>query len=451
MYAVGGYVRDTVLGIPCKKDIDFVVLGSGLLFAKAFDEYMKGQGTLIEFNDFDTARYVLNDLEIEFAGARSEAYDHQSRKPRVKPASLEEDLSRRDFTANAMARKVIASGLSKTIVDPYLGLSDLNKKMIRTPLDPDETFSEDPLRILRAARFAAQLEFDIDKHTYDSLAKNKKRLAIVSAERVKNEFFRLLAAAKPSVGLWILYESGVLGEFLPEVSALQGVEEMKGYLHKDNLSHSFKVVDNIAEMSDKVLLRYVGLVHDIGKPDTKRFEEKRGWTFDMHDHLGKKMVRLIGKRLRMSKEEVDYACHLVRWHLYPIALMDKGVTDSPVRRLIVNLREDLADLLILCRADITTGNQERLRRRLKNYDILEDRIKEVLDKDKLRAFQSPLRGEEIMKRCSLKPGPTVGKIKKAIEEAILNGRIVNEYQASVEYFEKIKDEYLAEAETWENV
>ena len=204
-------------------------------------------------------------------------------------------------------------------------------------------------------------------------------------------------------------------------------------------------------MSDKVILRFVGLVHDIGKPETKRFDPRRGWTFDMHDHLGKKMVRIIGKRLRMSKEEIDYACHLVRWHLYPIALMDKGATDSPVRRLIVNLKENLDDLLILCRADITTGNQERLRRRLKNYDILEHRIQEVLDKDKLRAFQSPMRGEDIMKLCALKPGPTVGKIKKAIEEAILSGRIPNEYAAALEYFEEIKDEYLGKAELWERV
>ena len=417
VYVVGGYVRDTLLGIESRTDIDFVVVGSGVAFAKAFDEQMNQKGSLVLFESFDTARYIMSDFEIEFAGARKEAYEKNSRKPVVQEATLEEDLSRRDFTVNALARRIGAGGPSTKIIDPYDGQKDLAQRLIRTPLDPDETFSEDPLRMLRAARFAAQLQFDIEPDTYEALARNKERLHIVSAERIKEELFKLLATPVPSVGLWILHKTGLCNEFLPEVSLLEGVEEVKGYLHKDNLAHTFKVVDNIAEMSDRVLLRYTGLMHDIAKPGTKQFDKKRGWTFDMHEHLGKKMVREIGKRLRMSKDETEYVAKLVRWHLYPIALMDDGVTDSPVRRLVVNLKDDLQDLLILCRADITTGNQRKLVKRLKNYDKLEMRIAEVMEKDKLRNFHSPVRGEDIMKECKLKPGPTVGKIKKDIEDA----------------------------------
>lgn len=451
VYAVGGYVRDQLLGREVSKDIDFVVVGSGVQFAKEFDLELKEEGSLIEFEQFDTARYIIDGFEIEFAGARKEAYERDSRKPAVQVATLEEDLSRRDFTVNAMARKVGASGLSKKVVDPYNGQDDIVKKVIRTPLDPGETFSEDPLRMLRAARFAAQLGFEIEEKTYAALSEHRARLDIVSAERVQEELMKLLGTKVPSVGLWILYNTGLFDEFLSEVSALHGVEEVKGYMHKDNLSHTFKVVDNIAEMSDKPLLRYAGLMHDIAKPATKAFDKKRGWTFDMHEHLGKKMVRDIGARLRMSRDDTEYVAHLVRWHLYPIALMDEGVTDSPVRRLIVNLEDGLEDLLILCRADITTGNQQKLKRRLKNYDYLEKRIEEVIEKDKLRNFHSPVRGEEIMEACNLKAGPTVGKIKKAIEDAILDGIIPNEYEDAKQHFEKIKDIYIEKAEEWEKV
>ncbi|MBT3539212.1 HD domain-containing protein, partial [Candidatus Parcubacteria bacterium] len=446
-YAVGGYVRDLLLGIKKKKDIDFVVVGSGLEFAKVFDSVYDGEGSLVEFPDFDTARYVftkeLEDgtkeklFEIEFAGARGESYSKDSRKPKVVSVSLEEDLKRRDFAINAMARKVIASGLSSKIIDPFQGQEDLKKKILRTPLDPDETFSEDPLRMMRACRFASQLDFEIEKETLSAIARNKERLEIISAERIQEELFKLLATPKPSVGLWLLYDTGLMEEFLKEVCNLAGVEETYGSGHKDNLNHTFRVVDNLAERSDKVLLRFAALMHDIGKPGTKEFIKGRGWAFDMHEHLGRKIVRQIGKRLRMSKDDTEYVAHLVRWHQQPIALMDDGVTDSPVRRLVVNLQDDLNDLLMLCRSDITTGNPKKLNKRLRNYDLLEKRIEEVLEKDKLRAFQSPVRGEEIMKECGLKPGPTVGKIKKALEDAILDGVIPNEYEATKEYFEKI--------------
>jgi tRNA nucleotidyltransferase/poly(A) polymerase len=459
-YVVGGFVRDELLGREERKDIDIVVAGSGIAFAKAFDEEIKNAvlpgtasaetGSLVEFPDFDTARYVFPDLEMEFAGARSESYRAESRKPAVAPATIEQDLSRRDFTVNAMAREIRARSLGP-VIDPFHGRQDIEDKILRTPLAPDDTFFDDPLRMLRAARFAAQLGFSIEKETLSAMARNAERLEIISAERIKEELFKLLAAPRPSVGLQILYGTKLLDMFLPEVTALAGVEEAYGYTHKDNLSHSFAVVDNIAEQSDKPVLRYAGLLHDIAKPATKKFVHGRGWTFDMHEHLGKKMSIDIARRLRLSIDESKYVAKLIRWHLQPIALMDEGITDSAVRRLIVNLNDLLPDLLILCRSDITTGNQKKKAHRLKNYERLDARIAEVMEKDKLRAFQSPVRGEEIMALLALKPGPTIGKIKKAIEEAILDGKIPNEYEAAKAYFAEIKDAYLAAVEPWEKV
>lgn len=455
-YAVGGYVRDEILNLnDSKKDIDFVVIGSGLEFARAFAEKVGEEaGSLVEFPEFDTARFVFVEegiKEIEFAGARREAYRSESRKPNVESAGLVEDLSRRDFTVNAMAREVLDGKLSKEIIDSFDGQKDLQKKLLRTPLDPDETFSEDPLRMLRAARFAAQLGLAIEHTTYEALTRNAPRLKIISAERIQDELMKLLATPVPSVGLYILHETKLFDQFLPEISALEGIEDVYGYQHKDNLSHTFKVVDNIARQSPKAILRYAGLVHDIAKPQTKIFVPGRGWTFDMHEHLGKKMVRAIGRRLRFSTEDTEYVAKLVRWHLYPIAITDDGITDAPIRRLIVNAGDDLEDLLILCRADITTGNPKKKNQRLKNYDLLEKRIAEVIEKDKLRAFQSPVRGEEIMEICGLKSGPTVGKIKTALEEAILDGVIPNEYEAVKDYFLKIKDNFLVDVQDWEKV
>jgi tRNA nucleotidyltransferase/poly(A) polymerase len=449
IYIVGGYVRDEILGKKDAKDVDFVVLGSGLEFAKKIDKELKEEGSLIEFADFDTARYVFDDIEVEFAGARSEKYEKHSRKPVVKSTTLETDLSRRDFTVNAIARKVGAFGRLGKIVDKYNGQKDLKDKILKTPLDPDVTFYDDPLRMIRAARFSAQLNFDIDKNVLKAMEKNSKRLKIVSPERITEELFKLLSTPVPSKGLWILYKTKLLELFLPELCDLAGVEEVRGYKHKDNLSHTFDVVDNIASFSDNVLLRYAGLMHDIAKSKTKKFTKGRGWTFDMHEHLGRKMVRQIGRRMRMSKNDIEYVANLVRWHLQPIALMDEGITDSPVRRLIVSLKDDLDDLLVLCRSDITTGNQKKKEKRMKNYDRLEKLIKEVIERDKLREFQSPVRGEEIMSECGIKPGPTVGKIKEEIERAILDGEIPNEYEKAKKYFEKIKDKYLSEAEDWE--
>ncbi len=458
-YAVGGFVRDMLMHRETVKDLDIVIEGSGIEFARAFDERVAHEGSLVEFSDFDTARYVYTtetadgktdtSFELEFAGARSERYDQVSRKPIVSATTLEEDLRRRDFTVNAIAIPITSAGLSSEVIDPFDGAIDIEKKILRTPLDPDVTFSEDPLRMLRAARFASQLGFTIEEHTYDAIARNRERLKIVSRERVCEEFFKLLATPVPSVGLWILYHTGLINEFLPEVSELNGVEELYGHQHKNNLVHTFKVVDNISERTNNPLLRFAALMHDIGKPGTKSFIPGRGWAFDMHEHLGRKIVRDVGRRLRMSKGDIEYVALLVRWHQQPIALMDEGITDSPVRRLIVNLKDRLSDLLTLCRSDITTGNPYKLKKRLKNYDFLEQRIAQVMEKDKLRAFQSPLRGEEIMERAGLKAGPTVGAIKKRIENAILDGEIPNEYDAAREYFEQIKEECLAAAAEWE--
>jgi poly(A) polymerase len=458
-YVVGGYVRDALLGIPPKKDIDIVVGGSGLVFAKAFAEHVGEEtGSLVEFPDFDTARFVFTKedeegkktalFELEFAGARTEVYDKNSRKPKVEATTIEGDLSRRDFTVNAMAQKITEKGLAD-IVDPFNGKKDLEEKILRTPLDPDATFIDDPLRMLRAARFAAQLNFDIEKTAITALNANRKRLSIVSKERIQEEFLKLLGTPKPSIGIGYLYATKVLDEFLPEVRELAGVEEVKGYKHKDNLSHTLAVVDNVAELSPKPLLRFAGLLHDIAKPQTKKLIPGRGWTFDMHEHLGRKMAKDICKRLKMSKDDTYYITELVRWHLQPIALMDEGVTDSAVRRLVINLQERLDDLLLLCKADITTGNQKKKVRRLKNYDNIEKRIAAVEEIDALRAFQSPVRGEEIMEACGLKPGPTVGKIKEDIEEAILSGRVENEYEAAKAYFDQIKDGYMEKSAAWE--
>jgi poly(A) polymerase len=462
VFVVGGYIRDLLLGKKGKKDIDFVVVGSGIEFAKKFDEEMKGSGSLIEFPDFDTARYIISEvdesLEIEFAGARVESYELKSRKPKVVATDLNTDLSRRDFTVNAMAvpvkvftKKLSVPTLKKNLVDPYGGVKDLVAKILRTPLNPDDTFSDDPLRMLRAVRFAGQLEFFLDKKTLESIHKNRTRIKIISSERIQEELIKMMSVKKPSICLGLLFHTGLLDEILPEVSKLDGVEEVFGHQHKNNLIHSFKVVDNIAEQSENPWLRLAGLLHDIGKAGTKEFVPKIGWTFHAHEHLGKKLFYSISKRLKLSKEKTDYIAKLIRWHLQPISLMDDGITDSAVRRLIVTLGEDINDLLILGRSDITTGNPNKKERRLKNYDQLEKRVAEVIERDKLMAFQSPVRGDEIMSICGLKPGPTVGKIKTAIEEAILDGIIPNEYEPAKAYFERIKDSYLKEAKDWEKV
>lgn len=468
VYAVGGFVRDQLLARPYSKDIDCVVDGSGVAFATAFSEAMgEDVGSVVLFEEFDTARYVFTKshkrenehgeiyiekevlFELEFAGARKETYQEDSRKPAVVQTTLAEDLSRRDFTVNAMAQVIHSDGSLGDIFDPFHGQEDLEAKLLRTPLNPIETFHDDPLRMMRAARFASQLQFTIDQPALDAMQQCAERLSIISAERIREELMKIMGTPVPSFGLAILYQTGLFEHVLPEVCMLAGVEEVKGYSHKDNLSHTLAVVDNIAETSSDPLLRFAGLMHDIAKPQTKKFEKGRGWTFDMHEHLGRKMTKDIMRRLRFRNNDVHHVSELVRWHLQPIALMDKGVTDSAVRRLIVNLGEKLEDLLVLCQSDITTGNQKKKEKRLKNYAILRERIDEVIASDELRAFQSPVRGDEIMEELGLKPGPTVGRIKSAIEEAILDGKVKNDYEGAKAYFDEIKNDALKEAADWE--
>ncbi|MEK7625218.1 MAG: HD domain-containing protein [Patescibacteria group bacterium] len=468
VYVVGGYIRDILLGREGNRDIDCVCVGSGLEFARSFDTAVKQVGSLIEFPDFDTARYILeipnpksqtpNTIVIEFAGARAESYDEKSRKPIVAAATLEQDLARRDFTVNAMAlpvelltKKVTPTILKIQLIDIFDGRKDLENRLLRTPLDPDTTFSDDPLRTLRAVRFAGQLGFSIEPGALESIHRNRARIKIISGERIQEELLKMMTTEKPSIALTLLFQTKLLDEILPEVSALRGVEEVFGHQHKDNLVHSFMVVDNIAEQSEDPWLRLAGLFHDIGKTGTKKFIPKVGWTFHGHEHLGKKLFYGISKRLKLSKERTDYIAKLIRWHLQPIGLMDEGITDSAVRRLVVTMGDELDDLLILGRGDITTGNPNKKVRRLKNYDNLKNKIAELLEKDKLSDFQSPLRGDEIMSLSKLKPGPTVGRIKSAIEEAILDGIIPNEYEAAKGYFEKIKDKYLEQATDWEKM
>ncbi len=464
-YVVGGYVRDFLLEKENKKDVDFVVAGSGITFARELDATLKQEGSLIVFEDFDTARYVLgegeNQVVLEFAGARQELYAPHSRKPVVSEASIEQDLMRRDFTVNALAvlvdncvirgKLVPTATFKKHIIDPFGGLADLKEKILKTPLDPDVTFSDDPLRMLRAVRFAAQLNFAIHPKTFESIHTNRERIKIVSAERVQEELLKLLATNQPSVGLFFMFQCHLMDIILPEVSRLNGVEDVFGHQHKDNLVHSFKVVDNIANESPKVWLRLAGLLHDIGKPATKKFVPKIGWTFHAHEHMGRKMVYALARRLKFSKDLTDYLAKLVRWHLQPIALMDDGITDSAVRRLVVTMGAELDDLLILGRGDITTGNPYKKEKRLKNYDLLRAKIAELIERDKLNSFQSPVRGDEIMAVCKLKPGPTVGKIKTAIEEAILDGKIPNDHEQAYAFFLNIKDSFCSVAADWERV
>ncbi len=464
VYVVGGFVRDFLMQRAQKKDIDFVVEGSGLSFAKIVDSSLQELGSLVEFPDFDTARYVIGEGEaqiiLEFAGARTEVYTQNSRKPQVTLTDLKQDLARRDFTINAMAvptsvwadkGEVAIEKVTKALVDYFKGKEDIVEGTLRTPLDPDVTFTDDPLRMLRAIRFAAQLHFSIEPATLEAIYRNRERIKIISAERVQEELIKMCACTTPSVALTLLFQTKLLDLILPEIVALDGVEDVYGHSHKNNLLHTFKVVDNIAECSSNVWLRLAGLFHDIGKPATKQFVPRIGWTFHAHEHVGKKMMYALGRRLKFSKEHTDYLAKLIRWHMQPISLMDKGITDSAVRRLIVTMGDEINDLLILGRSDITTGNPFKKEKRLANYDWLEKRVAEVIDKDKLRAFQSPVRGEEIMELCGLKPGPTVGKIKKAIEEAILDGLIPNEHEAARDYFMKIKDGFLASVADWEKL
>jgi len=440
VYAVGGFVRDRLLGIP-SREVDFVVIGNGPGFAEKSKNLLQGHGYVV-YERFGTASFLLDEYKFEFVTARKESYRSDSRKPEVQETDLATDLERRDFTINAMAMEIGEDGFGQTI-DPFSGEADLKKKILRTPLDPEKTFEEDPLRIMRAARFASQLTFRIDPATLAAMREQKARLKIVSQERISDELLKILSHPKPSIGFSILKETGILEVVLPEIAALVGVEQKDSYHHKDVFEHTMKVVDNLAKESDNLYLRFAGLMHDIGKPRVKRFVEGTGWTFHNHEQVGERMLKKLCIRLKLPNEFPKYGQELTHLHMRPIQLIAEDVTDSAIRRLLFHAGDRIDDLMALCRADITSGNPARVKQHLANFNLVTRRMKEVEEKDRMRAFQSPVKGDEIMAVCGLPSGPPVGKIKKQLEEAILDGIIPNDHDAAYQYLLKIKDEFTS--------
>ena len=438
-YVVGGFVRDLLMGNPIN-DIDIMTVGEGIPFAKRLANEL-GKNKVVPFEKFGTALIPGKNFQIEVATARKENYDDNSRKPsEVIYSDLDGDLLRRDFTINAMALDIGSSNFGD-LTDPFGGISDIEKKIIKTPLDPDQTFSEDPLRMMRAAYFASKLGFAIDDDCRRSMKEQASRLHIVSSERVRDEFIKILNTDKPSIGLAILQKTGLMEIVFPEIHAMHGMDQTSEWHHKDVFAHTLQVVDNSAKLSDKMELRFAALVHDIAKPITRRIDEKKGYTFHGHDAIGEKMLDVVAKRMKLSNDLRDYLKKLTLLHLRPIALVKDIVTDSAVRRLMVAAGKDLEDLMILCRADITTKNPKKVKQYLKNFQKVEEKMSNVNERDSMIAFQSPVRGEEIMSVCGLSEGRTVGDIKKAIEEAILEGEIGNTHDDAMEYLLKIKDDY----------
>jgi putative nucleotidyltransferase with HDIG domain len=441
VFVVGGYVRDRLLGKEVQ-DIDVLVVGNGIDFAKRAAEKFKID-TVTTYKKFGTAMLHINQLKLEFVGARKESYSKDSRNPNVEAGSLHDDLSRRDFTINTLAAS-LNSEMWGEVLDPYQGQSDLQAKIIRTPLDPLRTFDDDPLRIMRAIRFASQLGFSLEKETLEAIPKMRDRLAIIAQERITDEFMKILASSAPSIGLRLMFDTGVMSIVFPEVAELSGVDQRADHHHKDVFLHTCMVVDNIATMTDDVYLRFAALVHDIAKPRTKQFREGIGWTFYGHEELGARMVKHIFKRMKLPFDRIPYVEGLVRLHLRPMALADVEVTDSAVRRLLFDAGDLTDDLMTLCRADITSKNSKLVKQYTANYDLVHSKMKEVEEKDRLRAFQPPVRGDEIMQVCNLGPGKLVGALKSKIEEAILVGTIPNEHDSALQYLLSIKNAVIQE-------
>jgi len=439
-FVVGGYLRDLALA-RAVKDIDIVVIGDGIAFAREVAARLKKR-RIVVFERFGTAMLHLDDATVEFVGARKESYDRSSRKPAVSAGTLEDDLARRDFTINAMAASLNGQNQG-ALVDPHGGRGDLEARLIRNPLDPRATFSDDPLRILRAMRFSAQLGFTVDADVLRAAEEMRDRLSIVSQERITDELLKVLASPKPSVGFGLLLQTGVLESIFPEIAHMGGVEQREEYHHKDVFWHTLKVVDNVAAVSDDVWLRLAALLHDVGKPKTKAFREGTGWTFHGHEEVGARMVKRIFGRMKLPMTHLRYIEKLVRLHLRPMALVDEGVTDSALRRLLFDAGEEIDDLMTLCRADITSKNPKKVAAVRNNYDRVVEKLKDVEEKDRLRNWQPPVDGLEIMRLFELEPGPAVGKLKTAIREAILEGEIPNEREAAVDFLLRNRDKILS--------